>query len=212
MQTKKSDWERIESVIKWANMTTNFFARHIGLPRGENLYQIKRGNYGVSLKIADMITTSFPAISKLWLLTGEGDMFAASQMTISSRPLYEMGVEEHIRDIATLEPTSHMVLPPSVDCDFAMIYRGRAMGHTTPTNSILLLKKILPEMIIPGYECVVVTKKFVLLRIVTVDLNTEDDHRYRLVADSSEAYGDVIVETHEIEALYLVKGKILINS
>lgn len=40
--TKMDNWQRIDSVIRWANMTINYFALYIGLPRGENLYQIKR--------------------------------------------------------------------------------------------------------------------------------------------------------------------------
>lgn len=74
-QTPKRDcWERIEAVIKMSRMTTNAFARHIGLARGENLYQIKHGNNGVSLDVADRICQHFPSIDKLWLLTGEGQM------------------------------------------------------------------------------------------------------------------------------------------
>ena len=39
-----TDWQRIEMVIQQSKLTVNAFARHIGLPRGENLYQIKKGN------------------------------------------------------------------------------------------------------------------------------------------------------------------------
>ena len=46
---KKIIGKRIESIIRWANMTTNYFARYIGAaPRRKNLYQIKRGNNGIS--------------------------------------------------------------------------------------------------------------------------------------------------------------------
>lgn len=65
---------RIEAVIRRSGMSTNAFARHIGLPRGENLYQIKKGNNGVSLGLADRIVAKFPEVSKLWLLTGDGPM------------------------------------------------------------------------------------------------------------------------------------------
>jgi len=44
MRQKMDNWQRIDSVIRWANMTINYFALYIGLPRGENLYQIKKGN------------------------------------------------------------------------------------------------------------------------------------------------------------------------
>lgn len=60
MREKENNWERIEAVIKWANMTTNYFARYIGLARGENLYQIKRGNNGISFDVANRIVAKFP--------------------------------------------------------------------------------------------------------------------------------------------------------
>ena len=59
MREKQNNWQRIEAVIKWANMSTNYFARYIGLARGENLYQIKRGNNGISLNVADRIVSKF---------------------------------------------------------------------------------------------------------------------------------------------------------
>lgn len=75
IQNPKPDyWERIEAVVKMAHMTTNGFAHYIGLARGENLYQIKHGNNGVSFDVAERIVAKFPEVSKLWLLTGDGQM------------------------------------------------------------------------------------------------------------------------------------------
>ena len=48
-------WQRIEKVLKYADMSTNYFAKYIGLLRGENLYQIKRGNNKISLDVARKI-------------------------------------------------------------------------------------------------------------------------------------------------------------
>ena len=69
-----TDWQRIEMVIQQSKLTVNAFARHIGLPRGENLYQIKKGNNGISLDVAKRIVSKFPQVDKLWLLTGDGQM------------------------------------------------------------------------------------------------------------------------------------------
>ena len=48
-------------------MTANAFARHLGLPRGENLYQIKRGNNGIvyDTPIAEQAITGIAAGSAL---------------------------------------------------------------------------------------------------------------------------------------------------
>lgn len=72
-------WHRLERVIKWTGLSVNSFALNIGLKRSENLYQIKRGNNGISRDLANLITTKYPTVSKGWLLTGEGDMFIESQ-------------------------------------------------------------------------------------------------------------------------------------
>ena len=56
-----TNWQRIEMVIQQSKMTANAFARHIGLPRGENLYQIKKGNNGISLDVANIGTPNSEA-------------------------------------------------------------------------------------------------------------------------------------------------------
>ena len=67
-------WQRLETIIKMSGMSINAFARCIGLPRGENLYQIKKGNNRISRDLASRIVNYYPQISFSWLLTGEGAM------------------------------------------------------------------------------------------------------------------------------------------
>lgn len=78
MTNKNENWERLESVIRWANMTINYFGRYIGLSRSENLYQIKAGKNGISQNLARRIADKFPEISVGWLLTGEGEMLVSA--------------------------------------------------------------------------------------------------------------------------------------
>ena len=61
-------WRRIETVLKDVNMSTNYLAKHIGLLRGENLYQIKRGNNKISIDVARRINQKFPEYSIPWLM------------------------------------------------------------------------------------------------------------------------------------------------
>ncbi|MFI3282399.1 MAG: hypothetical protein SNG10_02575 [Rikenellaceae bacterium] len=212
---KLTNWERLESVIKWANMSTNYFARHIGLLRGENLYQIKRGNNGISRNLADMIVKSFPEINLLWLLTGEGQMFAEPEIAGDGIPFYNVDVESNIRDVENLDPMSIMAMPMHVDGDLAMMYSGRAMGDIIPSNTIVLLKKILPETIIPGGEYVILTKNVVTLRIVCFDNNVAEDVAYgdvlKLVSADSVKYNDIFVNRTDVEMVYKVSAKIMIN-
>ncbi|MFI3316039.1 MAG: hypothetical protein SNF93_00480 [Rikenellaceae bacterium] len=211
MQEKLNHAERLMAVIEWADMSVNVFARHIGLTRSENLYQIKKGNNGISQKTASMIVDKFPQVDLLWLLTGDGQMLSGEESSSAMKPFYNLGVEQHIRHVESLETNEKMILPSNIDFDIAMPYLGRAMNQSTPTNTILLLKKILPEMIIPGDECVIVTKKIVLLRIIRHQQKTNGTLQLRLMATNSETFGDVTLEMDEVEAAYVVKGKIITN-
>ena len=111
MREKQNNWQRIEAVIKWANMSTNYFARYIGLARGENLYQIKRGNNGISLDVADRIVSKFPQVDKLWLLTGEGQMFSDEKLRGVQIPFYNVDVEQAVAHVAHLEAESSLMVP-----------------------------------------------------------------------------------------------------
>lgn len=79
MVDNNGEWTRLHSVIMQSGMSINAFAKHIGLPRGENIYRIKRGLNGISRDVADKVVHRFPQISKGWLLTGEGSMYLDNQ-------------------------------------------------------------------------------------------------------------------------------------
>ena len=207
MKKKLNNWERMEAVIRWANMSTNYFARYIGLARGENLYQIKRGNNGISLDVADHVVAKFPQIDKLWLLTGEGHMFAELDRHVPI-PFYKADAEKEIGRIAELRPDEYLFLPMVGGCDFAMCYGGRAMGEAVPAGTIVLLQAVEPDAIIPGGEYVIVSEKIVTLRIVRA---CDDERQLRLVAGDNERYDDILLEKSAVQKAYKVKVKLIIN-
>lgn len=209
MNEKQNNWQRVEAVIKWANMSTNYFARHIGLPRGENLYQIKRGNNGISLDVAQRIVSKFPQIDKLWLLTGDGQMFIGGELSGAQIPYYSVDVELGIRHLERYESNSTLIIPQIGSCDLAMRYTGRAMGDVVPPGAVVFLKMVDRDAIIPGGEYVIVSRKIVTLRIVRV---AEEPGKLRLVASDRENYDDIILNVNDIMSVYKVKGKLIINS
>ena len=209
MREKQNNWQIIEAVIKWANMSTNYFARYIGLARGENLYQIKRGNNGISLDVADRIVSKFPQVDKLWLLTGEGQMFSEERIRGAQIPYYNVDVEQAIAHVTHLEAESSLVIPQAGECDLAMCYMGRAMGDALPPGAVVLLKAVDRDAIIPGGEYVIVSRKIVTLRIVRL---ADGEDKLRLVAGDRENYDDIILNVSDISSVYKVKGKLIINS
>lgn len=201
VRQKLDNWQRIEAIIHWANMTVNYFALSIGLPRGENLYQIKKGNNGISRNLADKITTKYPEISLSWLLTGEGHMFADKSLVGAQIPFVKADVESHIAHLEEIEPDHELIIPQLSDCDLAMLYNGKSMLHVVPSGSIVFLKKVDPQAVIPGNEYVVVSRRIVVLRTVRV---SDGANEWRLVAADRENFDDLYVGVDQVEAVYRV--------
>lgn len=68
--------ERLTDVIKWAGMSINAFAKHIGYSNATVLYRTTNKNLPISAKTASKIEKKFTQVRKAWLLTGDGDMLS----------------------------------------------------------------------------------------------------------------------------------------
>ena len=164
MQTDKKEampnisdqWERLSAVIEQAQMSPNYFARYIGLPCGENIYRIKRGQNGISRDVADRVIAKFPNISKGWLMTGEGQMYANEQYETAPIPLYDSNVEAALNG-SFVTPVCHIQLPVALrDCDIAVKLED-------DPQTILLLAKIEKDEMKEEREYVFLIKKTLYL-------------------------------------------------
>lgn len=108
-------WERIEKVLKHAGMSTNYFAKYIGLPRGENLYQIKRGKNRISLDVAQKIHEKLPKFSIPWLMFGDIGYV-------------DMGDNEIARTLPLHRDMWNMPLPPEKSAEQFIISSSAANG------------------------------------------------------------------------------------
>ena len=90
-----------------------------------------------------------------------------------------------------------------------MSYTGRAMGDRVPPGTIVLLKAVDRDAIIPGEEYVIVCRKIVTLRIVRA---AEEEGKVRLVAGDREHYDDIVLNDSDIVSVYKVKAKLIINN
>ena len=142
----------MRSVILWANMTTNAFALHIGLPRAENLYQIKRGNYGISPRMASRIVEKFPEINRLWLLTGDGEMLNENMLRSVAVPYFDEDVCRAVAVVEELRPVSEIVVPAVVKCDLAMRHEAECRDGRV---AIVLLRRCSGEQPAAGEYIVV---------------------------------------------------------
>ena len=83
------------------------------------------------------------------------------------------------------------------------------MGPSIPSGTILLLKAIDRDAIIPGSEYVIVGRKIVTLRTVRT---SPEDERVRLVAGDRENYDDIVLNINDIVAVYKIKGKLTVTN
>ena len=202
-----STWHRLEKVIKWAGLSVNAFALHIGLKRSENLYQIKKGNNGISRDLADLIIAKYPSISKGWLLTGEGDMLKGEMETgAASIPLYSTDVVSLVQNKFSLTPTSKMIIPIFNDCDFAAPYLSDSMAGDINPGSFVICKKVAADQIIPGACYLVHSDNFIGVRYLRNITDSVGLGYFRLEACNRDKYDDFLLSVEDIRSLYEVKG------
>lgn len=171
-------WERLKRVIRYSGLSTNAFARAIGLKRGENLYQIKKGNHGISRELAERIHKYYPLFSVEWLLLGDK---AQSPVEGSEEP--PLGITVQPSPVATLpfyrsltEREGAFPLVPDCFlhlseclCNGALLatsYRKADMYPLLPNSCIVLLQPCSSEEIMDGGLYYIETKDFRLFRIV----------------------------------------------
>ncbi len=205
------NWQRLEKVIKWAGMSVNAFALHIGLKRSENLYQIKKGNHGISKELANIISTKYPQISRSWLLTGEGEMLKDGYGDGPKRgiPFYNVDIASVIEfhQQPAQKPLYYIDVPSFYDCDFAALSTSNAMVPDIPAGAVVALKEADTSKILPGEFYLVLTDDFCGIRTVRSFAGAPD--KVRLVPKNTADYDEMVVDLSEIKVLYLVKGIII---
>lgn len=202
-----TNWERLEQVITWAGLSTNAFAMAVGLKRAENLYQIKKGHNGISQSLTAKITRRYPVISRSWLLTGEGSMLGDQVKSSGKKiPFYDSGFAGLPADDKSTapEPLYYMDVPSIIDADFAVICVGNSMQPDIPAGSIVTLKEVSKDLILPGEIYFIVTETYSTLKRIRTQ--EDDPSKFRLIPKNTEEYDEAIVLRDAILRLFLVKA------
>lgn len=191
-------------------MSVNSFAREIGLSRAENLYQIKRGKYGISRDLAEMISLRYPNISKAWILTGEGSMFVDEVKKVSGIPFYKIDVEQYVSSLVNEKNDTFTIhIPFFEDCDFAALTYSKAMEPEIPHGSVVIFKHIDRDSIIPGNDYLVVSDRLTAIRRIR---RLPDSGLLRLVAVNARDFDEFNLMYDEVRQVYAVKGIITSKS
>jgi hypothetical protein len=197
-----SSWNRLKKVIDWSGLSINSFAQSIGLKRAENLYQIKKGNYSISRDLSELITIKYCNISKSWLLSGEGDMFIVKRI-----PFYNYDISMLKLENGKIPHTEQYIEVPLLsNCDFATLCVGESMTPDIPSGSIVTLKEINIDLLLPGEMYYIVTNEFSTIKFLRTVEN--DPSKLRLVPGNKDDYDESLLDKSSILHLFLVKGVI----
>lgn len=137
-----ANWMRLEEVIVATGHNPNSFARYIGLARGENLYQIKRGNNRISLDVAQRIHAKFPQYPVGWLMCGEGE---PSRLVPDDSQIVRIPLYRHYTTVdfpMEQEPDDYLTLSPwaANEAEVAVVYSDDIVNPYL-RGAYLLLKK-----------------------------------------------------------------------
>ena len=168
MEKITKSWERLQTVIESSGLSVNGFAHQIGLSRGENLYQIKKGNNDISKDLAQRINDRYPQYSVGWLITGIPEMpqSIVGQSQTVRIPLYYnyTTVDFPLED----QPDDYLILSTSAanGAEVAVAYSDDILNPYLRGAFLLLRKHQDVEPILFGNIYLVRLRKLHLFRII----------------------------------------------
>lgn len=207
----------LNKLKEYKNFTTDKdFANFLSISSANLSAWYKRNTFDEN-KIVEL----FPEVSRVWILTGEGDMFcdntnATSVVDASSGKLIpllpvsaqggtlgEFTMSVHMRDC-------EKILSPIRGVDFGIRVSGDSMSPEYPSGSIILIKKIDHRAFIEWGRCYVLdTQNGIVVKKISApdvtDINLGLDYLYCVSVNPEPIYKPFRVPTESIIGIYRVK-------
>ncbi len=199
-------WQRLKLVIEAVGMTTSSFARYLGLPRGENLYQIKKGNSRISHNLAQRIHDKFPQYPIGWLMCGEMEAFGSESGGAPAvlLPIYRNFPTTSFPPKGFLN--GHLILSAEQTGDAQIAVPGPCELLGMTARELLLLLGEPQVKIDEGRVYFVATSRFRLFRTVYYDSESPDC--LLLKAAFGIGMDDLTVRRDDVRALWPVCGAV----
>ena len=169
--------ERVRQFIRHLGLTVSEFEGKVGLSNGS----VSKMGDGTRRKTIDKISNSFPELSKVWLLTGEGEMLASEapevEQTIQDNedsegkliPLLPLSAEggslDGFDNLGVSLPDCEVIYSPIRDADMAITVSGKSMEPNYPEGCRVVVKRINHALFIEwGREYVLDTENGIVLK------------------------------------------------
>ena len=169
--------DRIRQFISYIGLTVSEFEGKTGLSNGS----VSKMGDGTRRTTIDKISNSFPELSKVWLLTGEGEMLTTDAPVVEQRkqeteenegkliPLLPLSAEggslDGFDNLGVSLPDCEVIYSPIKDADMAITVSGKSMEPDYPEGCRVVVKRINHDLFIEwGREYVLDTINGIVLK------------------------------------------------
>nr|DAQ34433.1 MAG TPA: putative transcriptional regulator [Caudoviricetes sp.] len=169
--------DRIRQFISCIGLTVSEFEGKVGLSNGS----VSKMGDGTRRSTIDKISNSFPELSKIWLLTGEGEMLNTEVPTVEKPkqeseenegkliPLLPLSAEggslDGFDNLGVSLPDCEVIYSPIKDADMAITVSGKSMEPDYPEGCRVVVKRINHALFIEwGREYVLDTVNGIVLK------------------------------------------------
>ena len=151
--------DRLDEYMAATGINDNQMTVNAGLSIGL-LNNARKGGYDIGRKSIEKILSQYQDLSRVWLLTGEGEMLKRAHdvspdktfplrtdrlMSEQDIPLYELaataGLVSIFNDLRQ-EPVDHLRVPNLPPVDGAVYVRGDSMSPLLKSGDIIIFKKV----------------------------------------------------------------------
>ena len=209
--------ERLLEFINSQGLTKSAFERNAGLSNG----YVAKLKGAIGEEKLEGIFKAYPALNKIWLLTGEGEMLKSANNSASKSKRDVNFYSSDAPYTTYLLPMSAMggsltgfalpgaelkdcekIISPIENVDFAITVYGESMSPEYPSGSRVLIKKIDPSLFIEwGKVYVLDTPNGVIIKEV---LECKEKEGYVVCHSINPRYADFEVPLAEVFGMYRV--------
>ncbi|MBO7302537.1 MAG: S24 family peptidase [Bacteroidaceae bacterium] len=204
----KSIKERVVEIFKYKNLNVNKASAVLGIPQRTLNRQVNEAGK-ITMDLVYAILDSFPEVSPLWILTGEGSLLRdeEQQSKDGSSPYYrDMPVSAGLRDavdVAKEKPQGRILLPKN-KADFYFPVTGTSMEPEVFEGDIVGVTRVNSyEKISSSNIYMIVTNETRMIKHCYPDDNNKD-----ILWCVSPNYPSFPVKKSDICALYRVVARI----
>lgn len=196
-------------------LTNRDFSELIGI--GETSYsKLKKGSLPVGEKTRKRIADAFPGYNVDWILANKGPRFLTttstegnSEVSFNRIPYYGREAYDAVNagdNFSSLKPSLFVAIPGYADCDLAITaLLGDEMAPEIKANDLLLCSNHKDQALkLYGKPYFLVIGRQLLFR----RLQTNPKDGFVTLAADNDKYENLEVKLSQIDALYLIKGKV----